>query len=68
MKELDLSFNSIPSLQSLFHCLEFNKQVKSLKFNDNPCFGGKDIMHYKERLKNMFGGLDYVNGEQVSSI
>jgi Leucine-rich repeat (LRR) protein len=42
LKEFDISFNSMTSLEALLTVIKTNSMLKSLRFNDNPFSNNKE--------------------------
>lgn len=62
LKELDVSFNSIGKLDEFLSAIRFNKEVRTLRFNDNPFSVNKEN-HFNESLSRLYPYLERVNGE-----
>eukprot|EP00347_Sterkiella_histriomuscorum_P018508 403345246 len=66
LREFDVSFNSINSLEGFMQIINSCKQMRNLRFSDNPFSVNKEQI-YNQHFKAIFTYLERVNGEQIQS-
>ena len=64
MRELDLSFNAIQSLDQFLNIARSNRELRVIRFNDNPFSNGKEGQ-YDLYMKRIYTMAEIVNGNNV---
>ncbi|CDW74934.1 adenylate cyclase [Stylonychia lemnae] len=65
LRELDISFNSINSLEAFIQMIRNNINLRMIRFSDNPFSINKDNQ-FSDIFKRKFVFLERVNGENVN--
>ena len=66
LREFDISFNSIQSLEQLLNIIRSNRELRIIRYNDNPFSVGKEGV-FDTYMKRIYGMAESINGNNVSS-